>query len=83
MDMDLDDLLEDAPTRPTKSHTTAQRHTSAAVGRFAAGKKGADLDDLGDSFNFDDVIGSDPAPSKAPAKQTTFGAGGANYGGAG
>ena len=34
------------------------------MGRFApgAGKKGADLDDLGDSFNFDDVLGTDPVP---------------------
>ena len=82
MDMDLDDLLEDARPARGKPSTTAQRHTSAAMGRFApgAGKKGADLDDLGDSFNFDDVMGSDPVP-KGPQKQTTFGGGASGIGG--
>lgn len=42
---------------------------------MGAGKKGADLDDFNDSFNFDDVLGSGGGGSKAPAaKQTSFGA---------
>ena len=83
MDFDLDDLLEDQPTgyKPSAKPTTAQRHTSAAVGKFGGGKKaGADLDDLGDSFNFDDVLGGGGSKAPAPHRSTTFGAGGANSG---
>ena len=51
------------------------------MGRFGASKKD-DLDDLGDSFNFDDIMGGGVGkPVKAPpVKQQTFGIGGANSG---
>lgn len=72
MDFDLDDLLDDAPSKqPATKATTAQRHTSSAIGRFGGGggkKAGADLDDLGDSFNFDDILGDDDKKAQPPRK---------------
>ena len=50
---DLDDLIDDVMN--SKPTTTAQRHKSSAMGKFGAKKD--DLDDLGDSFNFDEVLG--------------------------
>ena len=37
----------------------AQRNKSSAMNKFGGGNKkaGDDLDDLGDSFNFDEVLG--------------------------
>ena len=57
---DLDDLIDDVMgSKPT---TTAQRHKSSAMGKFGAKKD--DLDDLGDSFNFDEVLGVGGQPKK-------------------
>ena len=54
---DLDDLFDDDV--PAKQ-TVAQRHKSSAVGKFSGGgaakKISDDLDDLGDSFNFDEEL---------------------------
>jgi len=55
----------------------ASRHKSAAVGRFGAAKKGADLDDLGDSLDFDNILGGG---SKASKPGAFGGSGGANAG---
>ena len=78
--MDLDDLFDEEPT--TKPTTTAQRHKSAAVGRFGAAKKGNDLDDLGDSFNFDEILGGGPkANNNPPPRKDTFGGGGSSFNG--
>ena len=49
---DLDDLFDDDV--PAKQ-TVAQRHNKFGGG--AAKKVSDDLDDLGDSFNFDEVLG--------------------------
>jgi hypothetical protein len=48
------------------------------MGRFGAAKKGNDLDDLGDSINFDEILGGPTAPS-GPPRQNTFGGGGSSY----
>lgn len=52
---DLDDLFDDDV--PAKQ-TVAARNKSSAMNRFGGGdaKKVSD-DDLGDSFNFDEVLG--------------------------
>ena len=56
---DLDDLFDDDV--PTKQ-TVAQKHKSSAINKFGGAAGGSkkladDLDDLGDSFNFDEVLG--------------------------
>ena len=57
----------------------AQRHKSAALGRFAAGKKDDDSGDLGDSLDFDNILGGNKK-SGASKPASGFGAGGANFG---
>ena len=53
---DLDDLFDDEV--PAKQ-TVAAKNKSSAMNKFGGGatKKDDDLDDLGDSFNFDEVLG--------------------------
>ena len=55
MDIDLDDLMDDAAPPGKSTTTVAQRHRSPALGRFGGGAKKDDLDDLGDSFDFDNA----------------------------
>ena len=74
---DLDDLLDDnvPMTKPT---TVAQRNKSAAIGRFGGNtKKDDDLDDLGDSFNFDDIggMGGNSKPVANKKGSMSFGGG--------
>lgn len=74
---DLDDLFDDDV--PTKQ-TVAQRNTSSVVNKFGGGvakKASDDLDGLGDSFNFDEVLGVGGSKPSAQQKQSSFGGG--NY----
>ena len=76
---DLDDLLDDNVPMQKATTTVAQRNKSAAMGRFGSGaSKKDDLDDLGDSFNFDDIGGVSGSKPTAAAKKGSMSFGGAN-----
>ena len=62
---DLDDLMDDSVPVTKKTPTVAARNKSASIGRFSGADKKDDLDDLGDSFNFDDIGANKPAAGGA------------------